>query len=150
MNLVSPDFQNQQPFPPEFTCDGEDINPEIQIQNPPENTASLVLIFDHPDSPSGNANPGWVHWIAVNIDPSTQKIAKNTVPSGAIQGQNDFGNANYGGPCPHGGTHMYVFRLFALDTKLNFDEPPTKAEVVQAMQGHILDQAEYRGSYNRD
>jgi hypothetical protein len=71
-----------------------------------------------------------------------------TLTNGAKQGTNDFGMIGYGGPDPPSGTHHYYFRLYALDTTLSFAYTPSRSQVLIAMQGHVLAQAEYMGTYH--
>ncbi|MBD3252669.1 YbhB/YbcL family Raf kinase inhibitor-like protein [Candidatus Pacearchaeota archaeon] len=138
-------FNNNDKIPEKYTCDGDDINPLLEISDIPENTKTLVLIVDDPDAPMGI----WVHWILFNI-PVIGKIEENSVPEGAVQGINDFKKPEYGGPCPPGGTHRYFFKLYALDTELDLAEGATKAEVEQAMKNHVLDKTELVGLYSRN
>lgn len=145
MKLTSTAFIHNQNIPSKYTCDAENVNPGLQISEVPEGAKSLALIVDDPDAPVGD----WVHWVVFNIDPATSEIAENNVPSGATQGMNDFKKVNYGGPCPPSGTHRYFFKLYALDTTLNLGAEATKADIEQAMEGHILDNAELVGLYQR-
>ena len=145
MKLTSPVFENNQLIPSKYACDGEDINPPLQISEVPEGAKSLVLIVDDPDAPMGT----WDHWIVWNIDPDTGKIEEDSVPEGAVEGLNDFRKHSYGGPCPPSGTHRYFFKLYALDTQLELDDSSRKKDVERAMKGHILDTAELIGLYQR-
>ena len=145
MRLTSPAFKNNQLIPKKYTCDGENINPPLQISGIPAGTKSLVLIVDDPDAPMGT----WVHWVVWNISPDTTLIEENSVPQGSIQGVNDFGKNTYGGPCPPRGTHRYYFKLYALNTKLPLNPSATKKDVEKAMEGAILEKAELVGLYKR-
>lgn len=142
MRLSSPEFEHNQLIPEKFTCDGEDINPTLNIEDIPPETKSLALIVDDPDAPMGT----WVHWVVFDI-PVISKIEENSVPG--MQGTNDFQKLDYGGPCPPSGTHRYFFKLYALDCKLNLEEGVRKKDVEKAMQGHILAQTELIGLYRR-
>lgn len=142
MKLTSPDFQNNESIPKKFTCDGQEINPGLAIENIPDNAKSLALIMDDPDAPAGT----WVHWVVFDI-PITNKIGENSIPG--KQGINTSGDKAYGSPCPPSGTHRYFFKLYALDTLLNLKEGITKAELESVMKGHILAQAELIGLYKR-
>jgi Raf kinase inhibitor-like YbhB/YbcL family protein len=144
MKLTSPAFENNQEIPSEYTCDGADISPELNIGDVPENAKSLALIMDDPDAPGGT----WVHWVVWNIPPDTKKIAKDAEPEG-IQGTTSFGKQGYGGPCPPSGTHRYIFKLYALDTTLDLEEGSDKKELEAAMQGHIIEKTELTGPYKR-
>lgn len=145
LKLSSSAFKHNDSIPPKYTCDGADVNPPLVIENAPLNTKSLALIVDDPDAPAGN----WVHWVVWNIDPTTNEIKENTVPSGALQGINDFRRHDYGGPCPPSGTHHYFFKLYALDMMLNLGQKANKAELERAMKGHIITQGELIGLYRR-
>lgn len=142
MKLTSPNFENKSRIPVKFTADGEDINPELNIEDITDNVKSLTLIMDDPDAPVGN----WVHWIVFNINPDIKKIKENSIPG--IEGRNSWRRNNYGGPAPPIGTHRYFFKLYALDIELNLKEY-RKEELEEAMGGHILDKAELIGLYGR-
>src|SRR3989338_6389030 len=144
MKLISPAFKHNGAIPSEYTCDGEDISPELNIENVPENAKSLALIMDDPDAPAGT----WVHWVVWNIPANTKVIPKGTSPKG-VKGKTNFGRLGYGGPCPPSGTHRYFFKLYALDTILNLKEGSSKKDLENAMQGHIIEKTELMGTYKR-
>lgn len=144
MKLISPAFEHEGSIPSKYTCDGEDINPELNIKEILENTKTLALIMDDPDAPIGT----WDHWILWNI-PIISKIEENSIPEGAIQGLNSFKKNDYGGPCPPDKEHRYFFKLFALDTSLDLKEGSTKEELLKTMENHILEKTELMGKYNR-
>src|SRR5437016_5598083 len=100
LQLMSPMFKHNDMIPQKYTCDGENINPPLQISNIPEGTKSLLLVMDDPDAPSGR----FTHWTMWNIDPNITEIPENSFPIKAIEGTNSFGNIGYGGPCPPSGT----------------------------------------------
>ena len=141
--IVSPAFSENEKVPVKFTCDADNINPQLDISGIPQGTASLVLIVDDPDAPGGT----WVHWTLWNIDPATTSILENSVPSGAVEGVTDFGVPGYGGPCPPSGTHRYFFKIFALDITLDLDSSSTVTDIESAIQGHVLDSGELIGLY---
>lgn len=140
--ITSPAFEHNGRIPDKYTCSGEDINPAITIKNIPEATKSIVLIVDDPDAPIGT----WTHWIVYNIAPG-QPITEDSVPG--TQVMNSFNREKYGGPCPPSGTHRYFFKVFALDTTLNFNEIADKKMIVQAMDGHTLARGELIGLYEK-
>jgi len=142
MNIMSPSFTHSQMIPKKYTCQGEDINPPLNISKIPDGTISMVLINDDPDAPGGT----WDHWIVYNIQP-IRTIKENSVPG--IQGENSWGKNEYGGPCPPSGTHRYFFKLYALDIQLKLSEGATKKQVEKEMEGHILEQAEFIGLYKK-
>ena len=145
IKITSSAFKNNAYLPSKYTCDGADVNPPLTIENIPAGAKSLALIVDDPDAPRGT----WVHWVAWTIDPGTREIKEQSIPTGAAQGMNDFGNRGYGGPCPPSGTHRYFFKLYALDTALTLGPDATRAALEAAMKGHILDKAELIGLYER-
>jgi len=145
LQITSPAFQNNGHIPRQYTCDGEDINPPLVIENCPKETQSISLICDDPDASIGT----WVHWVVWNIDSTTKEIAENAVPKGAVEGMNDFKRHSYGGPCPPSGTHRYFFKVYALDTKLDISPNATKTDLETAMKGHILAEGQIVGLYTR-
>ena len=142
MEITSPEFKHNGFIPKKFTCQGEDINPALEIKNIPKGTNSLALIVDDPDAPMGT----WVHWVVFDI-PVVDKIKEDSVPG--KQGVNDSGKRNYGGPCPPSGTHRYFFKIYAFDSKLNLNEGISKEDMEDAMEGHILGEAELIGLYKK-
>ncbi len=144
MKIQSQAFQDHQPIPKKFTCDGEDVSPELSWSEIPAGTESLVLIMDDPDAPMGTFD----HWIMWNIPADTKNLAEGAVAG--LQGTNGFGKQKYGGPCPpKGNPHRYFFKLYALSTKLNLKAGVSKEAVESAIEGHILQQAEVVGTYQR-
>ncbi len=142
MILTSSEFKANGMIPKKFTCQGEDVNPALAIEEIPPEAKSLALIVDDPDAPVGT----WVHWVVYDIA-IVSKIDENSVPG--KQGTNDFRRKNYGGPCPPSGTHRYFFKLYALDKKLDLKEGLSKAQLEGAMKGHILDAGELIGLYKK-
>ncbi|OGY52475.1 MAG: hypothetical protein A3J65_01880 [Candidatus Buchananbacteria bacterium RIFCSPHIGHO2_02_FULL_45_11b] len=145
MKLVSSVFKNNGLIPPKYTCDGDDISPPLEISEVPAQAKSLALICDDPDAPAGN----WIHWVIWNIDPETTEIMENSAPAKGIEGITSFGKAGWGGPCPPGGTHRYIFYLYALDTVLDLPKKTDAAGLKTAMAGQILAQLELTGLYSR-
>jgi len=142
MELTSPNFENNMMIPQEFTCQGEDISPELHIAGIPENTQELVLIVDDPDAPVGT----WIHWVVYGITPR-DVIRRGEIPG--IQGVNDFQRMDYGGPCPPSGTHRYFFKVYALGAELNLAPGLSKSDVLKAIEGHVLEKAELIGLYKK-
>jgi len=142
LTITSPAFERNKLIPSKYTCDGDDVNPPLNIKGTPEETKSLVLIVDDPDAPMGT----WDHWIVWNIPP-TNKIEENSVPG--TEGLNNFRRHSYGGPCPPSGTHRYFFKVYALDTKLDLNPNSRKKDVEKAMKDHILAKGELVGLYSR-
>ena len=149
--LISPEFAEGQPIPRKFTCDGLDISPPLSWQDVPTGTKSLTLILNDPDAPAGD----WVHWVLYNLPASTRHLAEamtteKALPDGTLQGRNSWHQVRYGGPCPPSGTHRYFFRLYALDCELKMEGGAERQDVLSAMQGHILAEAQLMGIYSRN
>lgn len=149
--LISTAFEQGGSIPDKYTCDGEDVSPSLAWGDPPAGTKSLALIMDDPDAPGGTFD----HWTLFNISPELRELPE-AMPADmsfgdmtATSGVNSFGHSRYDGPCPPSGTHSYYFKLYALDTTLNLDATATKEQVLAAMEGHILAQAELMGTYIR-
>ena len=151
MNLTSDAFQGGEMIPKQFTCDGPDISLALCWVDSPADTLRFALIVDDPDAPAGT----WVHWLLYDLAGDNKSLAENvpkedTLANGARQGRNDFGRIGYGGPCPPPGKpHRYFFKLYALDTEVGLEAGATKAEVEQAIEGHVLAKAELMGRYGR-
>jgi len=149
MNITSSAFSHEGKIPQQFTCEGQDISPDLSWSNAPKETKSFALIVHDPDAPRPN---GFVHWVLYNIPASVthinQDVPKNaSVPELGLQGRNDAGKAAYMGPCPPSGSHRYFFRLYALRGKLDLGPRATYNEVIAAMEGKIIEQAELVGHY---
>lgn len=142
MKLISPAFKHEQNMPSDYTCDGADKIPPLEISDIPAETKSLALIMDDPDAPVGT----WDHWIVWNIAPTTKVIDRQ--PNG-VRGKNSWGKTNYGGPCPPSGVHRYFFKLYALDMMLDIPEGSGKSALLGAMKEHVLAEATLMGKYQR-
>ena len=150
IKITSTAFSEGSMIPKRYTCDGEDVSPPLAWTGVPEGTNSLALICDDPDAPVGT----WVHWVLFNIPADMQEVPANIPPekiikNGARHGTNDFRKFGYGGPCPPGGTHRYYFKLYALDTEIDLESGITKAQLLKAMEGHILAEGQLMGRYKR-
>jgi hypothetical protein len=145
LRVSSPVFENNGTIPKKYGCEGENVNPSLKIEHVPSGAKSIALVFDDIDAPRGT----YVHWILWNIDPGTREIKENSIPEGAIQGVNDFKKRNYGGPCPPTRPHRYVFKTYVLDTLLDLQADSAKPDLEKAMEGHILGQAQLKGTYKR-
>lgn len=154
LTITSDVFANGGEIPAKHTCQGQDIAPPLQWNGVPEGAKSLVLIVDDPDAPDPEApQRTYVHWVMCNIPPDAsglpEGVASSDLPSGTIEGLNDWKRTGYGGPCPPIGRHRYFFKLYALDITLADLQQPTKATVESAMQGHVLEKAELMGTYEK-
>ena len=152
--LQSSAFQHGGAIPRRYTCDGDDVSPPLRWSGAPEKTRSFALIVDDPDAPDPAAPKRvYVHWVLYDVPASVTSIDEDgeaaAVEAGARQGQNDWGRAGYGGPCPPIGRHRYFFKLYALDAALGQMGTPAKRDVERAMQSHVLATAELMGTYQR-
>lgn len=144
LKITSSAFSDNSLIPAKYTCDGENINPPLEISGVPESAKSLALIVDDPDAPVGL----WIHWVAWNINPKTKSIPEG-IQSVGVNGLNTRGKAGYDGPCPPDKEHRYFFKIFALDTQLDIPQKGTADDLLKAMDGHIVEKAELIGRYNR-
>ena len=144
MKLTSLVFESNGAIPTVYTCDGSDINPPLTIEDLSQEAKSLTLIMEDPDAPTGT----WNHWIVFNIPPTTNEIKEGVPPEG-VYGAGTNGAVGYHGPCPPDKEHRYFFKLYALDTTLGLPEGVTKEQVLEAMNGHIIEEAELMGTYSR-
>jgi Raf kinase inhibitor-like YbhB/YbcL family protein len=154
MKLTSPAFADGGAIPRRYTCQGADVSPPLAWDGVPAGTKSLVLIVDDPDAPDPKApRMTWVHWVLYNLPADATGLAEDAgragLPAGTAAGLNDWKRADYGGPCPPIGRHRYLHKLYALDAVLTALTRPTKAEVEQAMAGHVLAEAQLVGTYQK-
>ena len=152
MSISSNAFVAGGPIPKQYTCEGADISPALVWQNVPAGTKSLVLIEDDPDAPDPAApRTTWVHWLLYNLPADCMGLPEGVkiLPAGTLEGSNDWHRVGYGGPCPPIGRHRYFHKLYALDTLLPDLKTPNKQVLEQAMQGHILAQAQCVGTYQK-
>lgn len=152
--LTSTAFAHGGVIPARYTCEGEDLSPPLLWQGVPEHAKSLVLIVDDPDAPDPKApRMTWVHWVLYNIPPNTTGLSENiqpgNLPAGTAEGTNDWKKTGYGGPCPPIGRHRYFHTLYALNTVLTKLQKPTKAQLLAAMQDHVIAKTELVGTYEK-
>lgn len=145
LELSTVDFCPGGRIPARFTADGRDVSPELRVADAPKGTRSLVLIVEDPDA----AGTPFTHWLLWNIDPAVTVISRGRTPRGAVAGRNGFGTRSYRGPDPPSGLHRYVFRLYALDARLDLPPGADRSVVEQAMRGRVLARAELLGYYER-
>lgn len=153
--LRSPAFEHGGAIPKRHTCDGDDTSPSLSWSGIPEGARSLALLVDDPDAPDPKAPKMiWVHWVLYNMPANTTELPEGidieALPGNTRAGKNDWQRAEYGGPCPPIGRHRYFFKLFALDVELPDLGQPTKVELEQAMNDHVLDVATLIGTYMRE
>jgi len=151
MNLTCPSFGDGSTIPASYTADGANVSPAFAWSGAAGNTRSFAFLCEDPDAPRGT----WIHWVLYNLPVDCNELVEGvspggSLPAGAKEGVNSWGKVGYGGPSPPPGKpHRYVFRLFALDVVLEGLTRPTKAQLEQAMQGHILASGQWIGKYGR-
>ena len=165
--ITSPAFTNirpRVPIPHKYTCVDGDASPPLTWSGTPQGAKSLALIADDPEHRTGL----WVHWVLYNIPPNVTGLPEgiptstDVLPDGTVQGINHNKHIGYNGPCPppnvaqgifysYAGEkpHKYYFKLYALDSEVGLGPGATKEELVKAMDGHVLAQAEWVGKYTR-
>jgi Raf kinase inhibitor-like YbhB/YbcL family protein len=150
LRLMSPVFADGGLLPPRYTADGEELSPPLHWMGAPASTKTFALLCEDPDAPAGT----FVHWLVWDIRADERELLEGVAPApdgyGLRQGMNGFGDTGYGGPSPPAGErHRYVFRLYALDTRLDLPGGATRSELERAMLGHILDEAVVAAMYGR-
>jgi Raf kinase inhibitor-like YbhB/YbcL family protein len=150
MQITSSAFHEGEAIPRKYTCDGDDVSPPLSWSGAPEGTESFALIADDPDAPVGT----WVHWVIYDLPAGVTSLPEGVEAAerpqvGGINGISNFRRLGYGGPCPPSGTHRYFFKIYALDTMVGLPSGATKKKLLQAMEGHILAEAQLMGKYSR-
>jgi hypothetical protein len=145
--LESEAFDNGGVIPRKYGYKNGNLSPPLKISNIPENTSSLALIMDDPDA-MGAVGKVWVHWVLWNIEPNVVELKENSITSDCLEGETDFGEIGYGGPAPPDKEHTYIFKLYALDQKLDADKGSTKKQIEEAMKNHIIAETRLEGRYS--
>lgn len=150
LTLSSPAFEDNELMPKKYSCQGEEINPPLEITGVPKNTKSLTLLMEDPDIPFFLffMSP-FTHWLLCHLEPETTTIKEGNVPDNTIVGKNSMRQNTYIGPCPPWGTHRYIFHLYALDEKLPVTVKHRKKHVLKAMKGHIIEETTLVGLYSK-
>lgn len=152
LTIESPAFKGNGEIPATYTADGDDRSPPLRWSGVPNDAKTLALIVEDPDAPSGT----FVHWVVFNIPATIDHLAegkqhRGDYTDGTLQGRNGFERVGYGGPKPPAGeSHRYVFRLYALDDRLQLEPGVSREEVERALRGHVLASAEMTGRYGRN
>ena len=142
LKITSTAFEEGNDIPSKYTCDGEDINPPLSVDDIPAGTKTLAIIVEDPDAPRGTFD----HWAAWNIPP--ERLIEEGRTSG-VSGKNGADKMGYYGPCPPSGSHRYFFHVFALDTTLDIKEGSGKEALQDAMKNHILSSGTLMGRYKK-
>ncbi|WP_301924229.1 YbhB/YbcL family Raf kinase inhibitor-like protein [Ferruginibacter sp.] len=143
MKITSNAFMDGGNIPSKYTCDGEDVNPPLMIENVPQGTQTLAIIVEDPDAITGVYD----HWLVWNMPPE-RIVEENRIPG--ISGRNGAGKTGYHGPCPPSGTHRYYFFVFALDVSLDIESGSDKRKLQEAMKSHILAQGTLMALYTKE
>ena len=146
-SLESQAFENDEVIPRKYGYKNGNFSPPLKINHIPKNTSSLVLVMDDPDA-VGAVGKVWVHWVVWNIDPKINELKENSIPSSCVEGETDFGKIGYGGPAPPDREHTYVFKLYALDVKLDSTKGSTKNQIEKNMKNHIIAETHLKGRYS--
>lgn len=147
ISLTSSAFVQGGTIPRRHTCDGVDVSPELTWGSLPPGARSLALIVEDPDAPRGL----FTHWVVHGLSPNLRGLPEGSLPREAHEGVNDFRRAQWSGPCPPAGRrHRYFFRLYALDAEITGLKKPTRAQMLHAMEGHVLGTGELMGTYQRE
>jgi Raf kinase inhibitor-like YbhB/YbcL family protein len=144
--LESSAFSNGEEIPKKYGYKNGNVSPPLKISGLPQETKSLALIMDDPDA-MGAVGKVWVHWLMWNIEPSITDILEGSTPSSSVEGKTDFGEISYGGPAPPDKRHTYVFKLYALKSKLDLPKGSTKDQLEQEIKDKILADASLTGTY---
>ena len=150
IKLTSTAFKEGQAIPRTYTCDGVNVSPPLEWSGVPKTAKTVAIIADDPDAPAGT----WVHWVLYNLPADNIGVVENlpateNLAAGGFQGKNDFEKIGYGGPCPPSGTHRYFFKIYALDSELPLKAGATKAELMKAIEGHVVLEGQLMGTYRR-
>jgi hypothetical protein len=153
LTIRSSAFEDGAEIPLRHTCEGDDVSPPLAWSGVPAGARSLALVVDDPDAPDPAApKMTWVHWVLYELPPTATGLDEaqrhGSLP-GARDGRNDWKRPGWGGPCPPIGRHRYFFKLYALDAPLGDLGTPTKAKLEEAMRGHVLEQAQLMGTYEK-
>jgi Raf kinase inhibitor-like YbhB/YbcL family protein len=147
IEVSSPAFESGGVIPTKYTGEGQDVSPALNWSGLPEGTREIALICDDPDAPRPDP---WVHWVVYKIPANRTGLPEGDT-EGALEGSNDFGGTGYGGPMPpigHG-VHHYYFKVYALEIELEAAASLTKDQLLEVIEGHVLDEGELVGTYER-
>lgn len=150
MEITSASFTSGGPIPSKFSCEGADLSPQLSWQKAPTTAKSFAIVMHDPDAPVD-----FTHWLVYNIPAGTHGLAEGAsgtgaMPAGSAEGTNHFGRLGYGGPCPPPGkVHHYIFRFYALDTRLNLSPGVDRRQLEAAIERHIVAEGQIIGTYQR-
>lgn len=153
LSFRTPAFTHGESIPAEYTCEGDDVSPALTVGNVPDDAAALAVVVDDPDAPAGT----FTHWLLWNVPADTVEFPEGVAPREEVadlgrakQGENDFGDVGYRGPCPpEGETHEYRFTLYVLAEELDVDAGAVRTEVQDALDDATRDSAQFTGTFGR-
>ncbi len=130
------------------TCDGADLSPALSWTEPPQGTTELVIAMVDESISNG---PPFIHWIVAGISADDRSITEGSIPIGAIQGLNFFGDIGYGGPCPPPGDspHQYRTTIYALNQQVELADGTPAAELLDFVQDVSVGSTDLVGIYER-
>ncbi len=161
ISVTSSAFDHHGMVPEANSAYGDNVSIDLSWADLPEGTQQLALICDDPIVVEiGMMEQPFVHWVMYNIPASASGLPAG-LPSdatlemngleGAVNGLNGLRRPGYFGPRPpaNGQLHAYHFRVYALDDALNLEPGLGKAELLDAMEGHVLATGMLMGHYER-
>jgi hypothetical protein len=157
MHLSTPVFKDGGIIPDKFTqADPNPVSPHLEWSNVPAGVQSFALIFHDPDGAPNKGSEDVLHWLIFDMPSDVRSLPGSVpgtpiLPNGSVQAKNRRDATGYMGPGnpatnPY---HHYTFELFALDTKLSLGPQATRAEVLKAMDGHVVSKAALVGLFRR-
>lgn len=146
MKISSPVFHEGEKIPRKYSCEGPNISPPLNFEDVPAEAKSLVLMVEDPDA---QARP-WVHWLVFNIPPDAGGFPEGDVSEGSTQGLCNGNTFGYEGPCPPENEHSYLFKLYALDIRLDIPDASDRKRVLREMNGHVIAESVLTGKYQKE
>jgi Raf kinase inhibitor-like YbhB/YbcL family protein len=145
IDVFSPAFEANGPIPSKYTCDGWGVSPPLEWKDVPDETKSVAILVDDPDS----SDKPFLHWLVTDLPPELRKLGEGgALPRDSNVAESDAGTASYYGPCPVSGQHHYRFHVYALDTTIG-RRPESREDFLSAIDGHVLDEGELIAVYER-
>ena len=151
MKLMSSAFSHGAASPRRFTCEGENMSPELSWTGVPKEAVSFALVLHDPDAPRAG---GFTHWVVYNMPATANHLKENlpkepSLPGLGFQGKNDSGGVGYMGPCPPSGKHRYVATLYALSSKTDLEPGAPWQQVIAAIEDKIITKDELMGTFEK-
>ena len=147
LRIESPAFASGQPMADRYSKYHDNVVPPLRWSGVPEGTRQLALVCHDPDAPLPH---GWTHWVVYGIAPDVTEIPEGGAAPG-VEGTTTYGEIGWGGPMPpqgHG-THHYYFWVYALDAEIDAEPGLTREQLLERIDGHVLEQARLVGTYEK-